>query len=67
MSMKDEGGSAKARMVVPGAMLIGLLVSVGMVVRFWAWADITIRLWLFQFIMLVSGDLLGPDIAGHVV
>tara|TARA_B100001059_G_scaffold193184_1_gene196830 strand:+ start:2168 stop:3721 length:1554 start_codon:yes stop_codon:yes gene_type:complete len=49
-------------MVVPGAMLIGLLVSVGMVVRFWAWADITIRLWLFQFIMLVSGDLLGPDL-----
>lgn len=54
--------SRNAVPVWPGAMLIGLIVTVGLVARFWAWAEITIRIWLFQFILTASGDLLGPQL-----
>ncbi len=49
-------------LAVPGAFLLGLLVASGMLIRFWAWAEITIRIWLFNFIMLASGDVLGPTL-----
>ena len=39
-----------------------LLVASGMLIRFWAWAEITIRIWLFNFVMLASGDVLGPTL-----
>ncbi|MCH2149921.1 MAG: AsmA family protein, partial [Phycisphaerales bacterium] len=39
-----------------------LLVLTGVVVRCWAWVEMAIRFWLFQFIMTASGDLLGPQL-----
>tara|TARA_Y100000589_G_scaffold27325_1_gene22805 strand:- start:12781 stop:14379 length:1599 start_codon:yes stop_codon:yes gene_type:complete len=48
--------------VVPAALLIGLLVASGMLIRCWAWIEVSIRIWLFNFIMLASGDILGPQL-----
>jgi len=60
---ENVNGGRRRSLVLPGSLLIGLLVSVGMVVRFWAWAEITIRIWLFHFIILASGDLLTPSLS----
>ncbi len=49
-------------LVVPAALLVGLLVASGMLIRCWAWVEVSIRIWLFNFIMLASGDLLGPQL-----
>jgi len=43
-------------------MLLSLLVLAGLAVRFWAWAEVSIRFWLFHFILTASGDLLGPQL-----
>ena len=48
--------------VWPGSLLLLLLVLSGMVIRFWAWVEMTIRFLLFQFIVTASGDLLGPQL-----
>lgn len=61
-SAEPQSPRARRGLAVPGAMLIGLLVASGMLIRFWAWAEITIRIWLFNFIMLASGDVLGPTL-----
>ena len=61
-SAEKVNGGRRRSLAVPGSLLIGLLVSVGMLVRFWAWAEISIRIWLFHFIILASGDLLGPSL-----
>ena len=37
-----------------------MLVVSGMLIRFWAWVEMVIRILLFQFIVTASGDLLGP-------
>ena len=49
-------------LAVPAALLVGLLVASGMLIRCWAWVEVSIRIWLFNFIMLASGDILGPQL-----
>jgi hypothetical protein len=48
--------------VWPGSCILLLLVLCGLVVRSWAWVEMAVRFWLFQFIMTASGDLIGPQI-----
>ncbi len=48
--------------VVPGSLLLLLLVVVGMAFRCWAWAEVSIRFWLFHFVLTASGDVLGPQL-----
>ncbi len=66
MSNPTAGESAIARgrrvPVVPGSLLLFLLVLTGLLARSWAWAEVSIRFWLFNFILTASGDLLGPQL-----
>ncbi len=48
--------------VWPGSLLLLVLVVSGMLIRFWAWVEMVIRILLFQFIVTASGDLLGPQL-----
>lgn len=62
--MTGDPGPVSRRVVpvVPGSLLLLLLVVAGMAVRSWAWAEVSIRFWLFHFILAASGDVLGPQL-----